>query len=126
MSGDAGSGRASGIEAAGAATEDRVGDPVRLIGFGNDDEIAGINGVKRHVSTTVNTVTPLLLGLGDADHHTCEGDSGGPALMNVSGVPTIVGVTSFGGRQAPSLCIDGWDTRVDLYLDFIDQFVNAP
>ncbi|AUX45456.1 uncharacterized protein SOCE26_069470 [Sorangium cellulosum] len=107
-------------------TEDMVGDPIRLIGFGDDDEIAGWSGVKHHVSTFINTVTPLLLGLGDADHHTCVGDSGGPALMNVNGVPTIIGVTSFGGQESPSICTDGWDTRVDLYLDFIDPFVNTP
>ncbi|XXX80665.1 trypsin-like serine protease [Sorangium sp. So ce134] len=107
-------------------TEDMVGDPVRLIGFGDDHEIWGVGGVKHHVSTIVNTVTPTLLGLGDEDHHTCQGDSGGPALMDVNGVPTIVGVTSFGGRQAPSVCTDGWDSRVDISLDFIDPFVNAP
>ncbi|WP_437819890.1 S1 family peptidase [Sorangium sp. So ce1078] len=107
-------------------TEDRVGEPVRLIGFGDDHEIWGFGGVKQHVSTIVNTVTPTLLGLGDRDHHTCVGDSGGPALMDVNGVPTIVGVTSFGSVQAPSICTDGWDSRVDISLDFIDQFVNAP
>ncbi|WP_437492245.1 trypsin-like serine protease [Sorangium sp. So ce1014] len=107
-------------------TEDMAGEPVRLIGFGDDDEIFGWSGVKHHVSTIVNTVTPLLLGLGDAGHHTCQGDSGGPALMDMNGVPTIVGVTSFGNASAPRICTDGWDTRVDLYLDFIDQFVNAP
>ncbi|WP_437515850.1 S1 family peptidase [Sorangium sp. So ce1099] len=105
-------------------TQAMVGEPVRLIGFGADDE--GWDGVKRHVSTTVNTVTPLLLGLGDAAHHTCVGDSGGPALMDVNGVSTIVGVTSFGTSTNTTICADGWDTRVDLYLDFIDQFVNAP
>ncbi|WP_437819891.1 S1 family peptidase [Sorangium sp. So ce1078] len=107
-------------------TEDMVGDPVRLIGFGDDHEIWGFGGVKHHVSTIVNTVTPTLLGLGDRDHHTCRGDSGGPALMDVNGVPTIVGVTSFGASQAPSTCTEGWDSRVDISLDFIDQFVNAP
>ncbi|XXX81609.1 trypsin-like serine protease [Sorangium sp. So ce134] len=107
-------------------TEDRVGEPVRLIGFGDDHEIWGFGGVKLHVSTIVNTVTPSLLGLGDRDHHTCVGDSGGPALMDVNGVPTIVGVTSFGGVQAPSICTDGWDSRVDISLDFIDQLVDAP
>ncbi|WP_267898759.1 trypsin-like serine protease [Sorangium cellulosum] len=101
-----------------------VGDPVRLIGFGLDEEWS--SGVKRHVTTTVNTVTPLLAGFGDATHHTCTGDSGGPALMDVDGVPTIVGVTSYGGSVAGNPCTDGWHTRVDLYLDFIDPFVDAP
>ncbi|WP_437563339.1 S1 family peptidase [Sorangium sp. So ce542] len=107
-------------------TEDRVGEPGRLIGFGDDHEIWGFGGLKLHVSTTVHTVTPSLVGLGDRDHHTCAGDSGGPALMDVNGVPTIVGVTSFGSVQAPSICIDGWHSRVDLSVAFIDPFVNAP
>ncbi|WP_433931498.1 trypsin-like serine protease [Sorangium cellulosum] len=100
-----------------------VGEPVRLIGFGRDEDWA--DGIKRHVSTTINTVTPTLLGLGDATHHTCTGDSGGPALMNVNGVPTIVGVTSFSTTGDFTICTDGWDARVDLSVDFIDQFVNA-
>ncbi|KYF68431.1 trypsin-like serine protease [Sorangium cellulosum] len=67
-----------------------------------------------------------LLGLGDATHHTCTGDSGGPALMNVNRVPTITGVASFSTTGDFTLCTDGWDVRVDLYLDFIGQFVSAP
>ncbi|WP_437628094.1 trypsin-like serine protease [Sorangium sp. So ce1151] len=80
-----------------------VGVAVRLIGFDDDDEIAGWSGVKHHVYTLINTVTPLLLGLGDADHHTCVGDSGGPAVMGVNGVTTIIGVTSCGGQKAPAV-----------------------
>ncbi|KYF50527.1 hypothetical protein BE08_17010 [Sorangium cellulosum] len=105
-------------------TEFVAGDTVRLIGFGRDDE--GWAGTKRHVTTIINTVEPLLLGLGDADHHTCWEDSGGPALMDVNGVPTIVGVTSFGESTDTNICVNGWDTRVELYRDFIDQFVDAP
>ncbi|WP_434048483.1 MULTISPECIES: S1 family peptidase [Sorangium] len=105
-------------------TEDMVGASGRLIGFGLDEDFW--DGTKRHVTTFINTVTPLLVGLGDADHHTCTGDSGGPALMDVNGVPTIIGVTSFGAAIDGNVCVDGWHTRVDLYTDFIDPFVSAP
>ncbi|WP_438029217.1 S1 family peptidase [Sorangium sp. So ce233] len=105
-------------------TQAQIGQPVRLIGFGEDE--TGWGGVKMHVSTTVHTVEPLRLGFGDAAHHTCKGDSGGPALMSVDGVPTIVGVTSYGESSDGQVCTSGWHTPVDRYLDFVDQFVNAP
>ena len=51
---------------------------------------------------------------------TCNGDSGGPALMKIDGVETIVGVTSYGNAD----CSDGgFDARVDSDLAFIDTYL---
>ncbi|WP_437784442.1 S1 family peptidase [Sorangium sp. So ce1097] len=105
-------------------TQAAVGQPVRLIGYGEDE--SGWGNVKKHVSTTVHTVEPMRLGFGDAAHHTCKGDSGGPALMDVNGVPTLVGVTSYGDAVDGQVCTSGWHTPVDRYVAFVDPFVNAP
>ncbi|XYH98427.1 hypothetical protein ACMHYB_01285 [Sorangium sp. So ce1128] len=45
--------------------------------------------------------------------------------MDVNGVPTIIGATSFGTSTDTNICTDGWDTRVELYLDFIDPFSST-
>src|SRR5438105_518352 len=48
--------------------------------------------------------------------------SSGPAFMDLGGVETIVGVTSFGYQGCTG---GGYDTRVDLYTSFIDQYVGG-
>lgn len=57
-----------------------------------------------------------------ARNDACVGDSGGPLqITKLSGVSTIVGVTSFGiscGSTLPSI-----STRVAFYLDWIEDIV---
>lgn len=57
-----------------------------------------------------------------AKNDACVGDSGGPLqIYELSGVSTIVGVTSFGiscGSTLPSI-----STRVAYYIDWIENIV---
>lgn len=57
-----------------------------------------------------------------AKNDACVGDSGGPLqLYDLSGVSTIVGITSFGvscGSTLPSI-----STRVAFYMDWIEDIV---
>jgi V8-like Glu-specific endopeptidase len=100
-----------------------VGRPLRLVGYGHnisDSARQSGAGVKREVLTVLRSVAPMLIGVGDSRHGTCNGDSGGPAFMKIDGVETIVGVTSYGNED----CSDGgFDARVDTDLAFIDSYV---
>jgi V8-like Glu-specific endopeptidase len=106
-----------------APTNAMVGQPVRLVGYGlnNETQQAGA-GVKRQVTTVLDDFDSLLLHIGDDTHETCSGDSGGPAFMQVAGVETIVGVTSFGNQTCTG---GGYDTRIDDYLSWINTYVNT-
>ena len=98
-----------------------VGRPLRLVGYGISDGARQTGaGVKRQVLTALRSIAPMLIGVGDSRHGTCNGDSGGPAFMKIDGVETIVGVTSYGNED----CSDGgFDARVDTDLAFIDAYL---
>jgi hypothetical protein len=104
-----------------ALAKTTVGQPLRLVGYGlNDGTRQTGAGVKRQVVTALRSVAPMLIGVGDARHGTCNGDSGGPAFMKIDGLETIVGVTSYGNED----CSDGgFDARVDTDLAFIDSYL---
>jgi V8-like Glu-specific endopeptidase len=100
-----------------------VGQAVRLVGYGLNNGSAQTGaGTKRQVSTRLNQVTGLLLSIGNSSAETCNGDSGGPAFMTIGGVETLVGVTSFGQVGCTG---GGYDTRIDIYSSFIDQYVRG-
>lgn len=97
-----------------------VGKPARVVGFGATEgkNRTGV-GVKRTVTTALADYNAILMHVGDSTHQSCEGDSGGPALMAMGGVETLVGITSYGQVG----CVDGgYHTRVDAYLPFIFQY----
>jgi MYXO-CTERM domain-containing protein len=52
----------------------------------------------------------------------CEGDSGGPTFIDVGGIQTIVGITSFGDQDCTIL---GADTRVDAEFAFAEQHIQG-
>jgi secreted trypsin-like serine protease len=105
----------------------QVNQSVRLVGFGitsSTDTMGQTAGIKRQTTTTLGGVTGTLLEFSDPNHLTCEGDSGGPALMMYGGQEVIVGITSFGDQACMQMSDD---TRIDLYADsfvqpYIDQF----
>jgi len=108
-----------------------VGMPIRLVGYGvtsSTDVNGDTAGVKRQTMSKLAGFNANLLNMRDTAHLTCEGDSGGPALMNFDGQEVIVGITSYGDRNCAS---DSVDTRVDVYADsfvqpYIDQFDPPP
>ncbi len=107
----------------GALTSAQVGSAIRLVGYGIDNGSAQTGaGVRREVTTTLNSVSSLLLEIGDTSKETCNGDSGGPAFMNIDGQETIVGTTSYGQIGCTG---GGYDTRVDHYADFINGYVKG-
>jgi secreted trypsin-like serine protease len=103
-----------------------TGRPLRLVGYGDNtvvDPTSGA-GVKRQVSASLAGFDDDVIRVGARDATQCYGDSGGPALLAIDGVETIVGVDS---TQDDDNC-DGLnsDTRVDAYADFIDGYVAEP
>jgi secreted trypsin-like serine protease len=101
--------------------------PVRLVGFGmsthaNFPNVPSGVGVKRQVTTTIQSATDTLVTIGDTSNQTCHGDSGGPAFQVIDGQEVIIGVTSFGSDLSTDIvCLfGGTDTRVDAYTAFID------
>ncbi|HET9954232.1 MAG TPA: trypsin-like serine protease [Polyangiaceae bacterium] len=107
-----------------------VGQPLRVVGYGDSDDFEPEAGIKRQALISLTSFSDKWLESGDLDHHTLEGDSGGPALMNLRGVETIVGVLSRGEypRDQPfgsSRVARQFHTRVDADADFIDAFVES-
>lgn len=104
-------------------SQDMVGQPVRLVGYGLDKGFQQTGaGVKRQTTSNLDSFDDLLLSYGKDGHKTCSGDSGGPGFMKIDGVETLVGITSFGMIY----CLgQGNDTRVDKYLSFIDQYLGS-
>ena len=100
-----------------------VGKATRVVGFGATEgkNRTGV-GVKRTVTTKLDDYSALLVHVGDSAHQSCEGDSGGPALMTLNGVETLVGITSYG--QAG--CVEGgYHTRVDAYTSFLNLYLMS-
>jgi V8-like Glu-specific endopeptidase len=100
-----------------------LGRPARIVGYGLDDGSRQTGaGVKRQAITTLGAILTNLILVGDSRRGTCNGDSGGPAFMNIAGVETIVGTTSYGNAE----CTDGgFDARVDTDLAFIDEYLQT-
>lgn len=100
-----------------------TGQEVRLVGYGLSNAFAQTGaGIKRQVTTKIDGVDGLTIHVGDFFHDSCNGDSGGPAFVQVNGVETIAGVTSYGDIFC---LLGGYYTRLDLYTSFIDQHVQA-
>jgi MYXO-CTERM domain-containing protein len=105
-----------------ALPQTMTGQQVRFVGYGLDNAAAQSGaGVKRQTTTTLSDFNNVLLHFTDGTHETCNGDSGGPAFMQVNGVETIVGVTSFGDVNCAA---GGYDTRIDAEQTFINGYVQ--
>lgn len=90
-----------------------VGEPLQLMGWGHTAAGGASEGVgvKRTVLSTLTTVTPFTAIYGSSTANTCFGDSGGPSILNINGVPTVIGVTS--GSPVVTCSGDTFATRVD-------------
>lgn len=101
-----------------------VGQPARIIGYGQ--EVVGTPSSTRRQAVTV--VDGIDVGdtvrVGDAQHLTCLGDSGGPALITTGGREEVIGVDSYadnGNCDRPAHF-----RRTDVHLAFIETYLPAP
>lgn len=97
-----------------------VGAPARIVGYGQT--VYDQYNAQKHEATTVlsSIGTDDTIVVGDGMHRSCIGDSGGPALVKLSGVETIVGVDSYTELKG---CLEPASyRRPDLYLAFIDSY----
>jgi hypothetical protein len=107
-----------------APTAAMVGSAVRIVGYG--ETVAGTNAAKKLAAETViaalDTQDNDTVTIGDATHHTCIGDSGGPALYATGSGEIILGVDSYAddsGCDGPSHF-----RRTDAYLAFLDAAIG--
>lgn len=99
-------------------SDDDVGVELRHVGFGIDDETAHTGwGTRRDVRYPLNRIDDELIWSGAPGKQTCDGDSGGPALIG----DELVAVVSDG----PNCHEDGVDARVDTQLTWIRETMQT-
>lgn len=104
-----------------------VGSAITLVGYGMT-ESSNTNSVRRTVDRTLDSLTTAeFLGYDQTDQKgICFGDSGGPALIKVSGAERVAGVTSYVASLPETLCsLIGGSVRVSSLASFIHSIVDA-
>ena len=101
----------------------QVGSSIVIVGYGvsrANDMSGSTAGITRQATSHIWWLNASELQNGMVSPVTCEGDSGGPALMVIpdgkAPAMRVVGVCSYGDQD----CQKGIDMRVDAYLDWID------
>ncbi len=87
-----------------------VGSDVTVVGWGETSADAADFGTKRDGTAQVTAVDALTFQVAPDPSQPCVGDSGGPALVSLGGIATVVGVTSHGDSACSTLAAY---TRVD-------------
>ena len=78
-----------------------VGSQVRIVGYGSNVQgkaAEGNNsgfGIKRQLTTTLRDIQSDVLLVGNTGGQACDGDSGGPVLLSINGVETIIGIDDY-------------------------------
>jgi secreted trypsin-like serine protease len=107
-----------------APSSSLVGGPARMVGYGQV-VVGQYNVTKHEAPTVVASIGPVdTIIVGDSVRRSCIGDSGGPALVTIGGVETIVGVDSYtetSGCKEPANY-----RRTDVFTSFIDQYAPPP
>lgn len=98
------------------------GTEFTAVGFGVTQDGVDDSGTKRTVQLRMKEIYLDIFEYGSSSQNTCSGDSGGPALLNVSGTTTVIGVVSYGD---PSCTSFGGDSRTDYFSGYIAQFAGA-
>ena len=98
--------------------------PARIIGYGQV-QVGKYNVIKHDATTVVQSIGPEdTVIVGDGMRRSCIGDSGGPALVMIDGVETIIGVDSY---TETSGCIEPANyRRTDVFLSFLDMYAPPP
>jgi len=98
-----------------------IGQPMRIVGYGRTSAKTTDDGTRHAASTVLDSFTATELVI--ANHpQDCTGDSGGPALMTLDGVQTIVGVSA---ASTADCSTRGYYGRIDGDIDFIDAELNG-
>ena len=101
----------------------KLGDVIRIAGFGVTSENGGGSGLKRHATATLDSVDGGIMYATNQPSGTCYGDSGGPNFMTIGGTEYLIGVTSFGTAACGS-GLDG-SVRIDTYRQWIRDYIVA-
>jgi secreted trypsin-like serine protease len=101
-----------------------VGGEARIVGYGQV-QYGKYNVIKHEATTVLASIGPVdTVVVGDLKHRSCIGDSGGPALVKIDGVETIVGVDSYAETSG---CLEAASyRRTDVYTAFLDQYAPPP
>jgi MYXO-CTERM domain-containing protein len=103
------------------------GMDVELVGYGLTSVDSFEVGVKHHgLADLVEVGSHELFIAEPGQQQNCNGDSGGPAYVDIDGNRRIVGVVSRAPDQNPTCDHGGIDTRIDPYLEWIHQQVTLP
>ncbi|MFT7622723.1 MAG: hypothetical protein ACI9WU_001898, partial [Myxococcota bacterium] len=103
------------------ALPDVVGQDALFVGYG----LTGPNGDygdKLSVTIPVSKLEPTTLWYETPGKNTCNGDSGGPALMQLDGTWQLIGVTSYGDTDCAEY---GVNTRVDAFAAWVSEFMDG-
>ena len=121
------------------AAELAAAQKTTLVGFGNDDVLSTRGfGTKREVTVPITHAarpgggsldnaeqefgfeSDLEFVAGGSGFDSCNGDSGGPAYIEVGGHRVVAGLTSRATETARNPCGEGGIyTRLDVHLDFV-------
>lgn len=103
-----------------ALTSALVGQPARIVGYGQ--AVVGTPSSTRRQAATVVAGFDAddTVRVGDPQHVTCLGDSGGPALVIEGGVETVIGVDSYADNSACDQ--PAHFRRTDVYAPFVDTY----
>ena len=98
-----------------------VGDRLRAVGFGVGEPGVGAGEKRAREHVAIVDVSTREFDVGEA---TCSGDSGGPALDEVTGA--LLGVVSRGSRPCAARDARNTYTRVDAHADLLARAVAHP
>jgi V8-like Glu-specific endopeptidase len=111
----------------------QVGQLLTLVGFGESGTSTGGSnndfGNKHAGTTPIDEVTDQHVAWNFDSHNesnTAPGDSGGPAFVQIGGEYFVAGVTSGGTGDPHRLGDYSFDTRVDVFANWIDSVVGTP
>jgi secreted trypsin-like serine protease len=105
---------------------DLTGSSVTHVGFGNTVSVSsqlkfGAGGYKWETTLPVTEQSNITLRTGDGFSSICNGDSGGPAFVEVNGAEVVVGVHSY--IDDNERCRrNGYSARTDIAFAFIAQY----
>ncbi|MCC6622214.1 MAG: trypsin-like serine protease [Deltaproteobacteria bacterium] len=98
-----------------------VGKTATFVGYGLYEQ-GGDGGEKRSVQIAWTEINDFFVGYQVSGKNTCNGDSGGPALMDLGNGLEVVGVTSYGDAACAE---NGYNTRSDVFADWIRAYVEG-